>query len=100
MKATDMNLTARRINSAGLSSATSNGTAATPTMPVYPVADWTLLEPGEIVWIGRGNVPADEGSVDGLMEDGSIVWVCPGGASTRRMVHRSDGDRIWSLRPI
>lgn len=95
-----MNFTKRKIESADLSPATARSPAATGTLPVYFVADWALLEPGDIVWVRRGDGPANEGTLDALMEDGSVLWICPGRASTRRMIHRSDGEEIWSLRQI
>jgi hypothetical protein len=60
--------------------------------------DWTKLQPGDVVWIRRKGRTTSAGRVDTMTSGGSVLWVTPTGASTRRMHHRSDGEEMWSLR--
>ena len=76
--------------------------AAPDGLPVTGIAflasDWTKLHQGDTVWIRRKGCVTGAGRVDTMTPDGSVLWVTPGGASTRRMHHRADGDEMWSLR--
>jgi hypothetical protein len=68
------------------------------TGAAFLATDWTKLQHGDVVWIRRKDSTTSTGRVDAMTPDGSVLWVRPGGASTRRMHHRTDGEQIWSLR--
>lgn len=70
----------------------------TGTGTAFLASDWTKLHQGDTVWIRRKGRVISTGRVDTVTPDGSVLWVTPGGASTRRMQHRADGDEMWSLR--
>jgi hypothetical protein len=79
-----------------------SGVDAIEGLPVTGTAflttDWTKLQHGDVVWIRRKDSTTSTGRVDAITPDGSVLWVRPGGASTRKMHHRSDGEQMWSLR--
>ena len=65
---------------------------------VYPATDWAALKHGDHVLISSGDKLISSGRVDTVTSDGSILWVLPAGAATRKMHHRSDQEEFWSYR--
>lgn len=57
--------------------------------------DWRDLQPGDVLWIGYGNMTTGPWTLDALSKDGSILWTLPYGAATRRMYFKEDEQDIW-----
>ncbi|MFJ4029537.1 hypothetical protein ACIPWF_19330 [Paenarthrobacter sp. NPDC089989] len=56
--------------------------------------DWSILAQGEQVWLYRGEKVLASGWVDGVMPDGSAVWIQRHDAMGRTMFLREDVSAI------
>ncbi|MBT8163130.1 MULTISPECIES: hypothetical protein [Arthrobacter] len=56
--------------------------------------DWALAK-GELVEVRHHELPPREGLVDEVTPDGVILWLAAEGATTRRMIDKSEGFEVW-----
>ena len=60
--------------------------------------DWGALKHGDQLLKSCGGKLINSGRVDAVTSDGTILWILPNGAATRKMHHRSDLEEFWSYR--
>lgn len=58
------------------------------------VSNWKLLV-GQAVQIWRGNEIVDQGLVEAVTADGSVLWLTQKGPIGRRMVTKERGTGLW-----
>ena len=61
--------------------------------PWQPVDDWASLKDHLVEVHIRGGI-ADQGRVDDVMADGSVLWLMQEGASARRIIEHLPGTHI------
>jgi hypothetical protein len=79
------------------------GTVMAPPAAPYPadtktstkaVSDWSALMPGDFVTVLEDYSVPHSGWIDGVTEDGRIMWLVLALGRGRRMFFRDDGDLI------
>ena len=67
--------------------------------PLHPargkrVTNWKLLV-GQTVQIWQGNDILDQGLVEAVTADGTVLWLAQAGATQRRLVMKERGAGLW-----
>lgn len=76
-----------------MNTAATRVTATEEYKPWQPVDDWTLLQ-GRDVEIHDHEGIVDQGLVEAVTADGTILWLCQDGAHTRRIIQKTPGTHI------
>jgi hypothetical protein len=61
------------------------------------IRDWTMLAPGEWVFIVDDDAPEFYGRVDAVTEDGQILWLHLKAGAGRRLFTRTEGVLTWRV---
>lgn len=64
-----------------------------------PVDDWRQLQARHVEILRSGSI-FDSGRVDAVTNDGSVLWLAPDGAATRRLIVKQDGVHVKLLKTV
>jgi hypothetical protein len=81
---------------AGRKTESHGGTFLPPSNADY-IRDWTMLAPGERVFLVKNNAAELSGRVDTVTEDGSILWLHLEDGAGRRLFTHTDSVLTWRV---